>query len=331
MIILYLLTLATIAIAEQRVLGSFTDIPFTDALLTNVNRRDGCLGIHDWSFDNGTKLTLHERYWGTNQLWSMGREGQIYVKHSNKCMSLAGSDIVQDMCDGSSLQKWKYDSDTKRIIHTLSNKCIGLPGDSSNDVQPRLVQCDDGWEQQWVPTVSYLLSRGYKRTLVQGSRLEFTRLLYSLELEQGRLALYNVSTNKIVWNGGNSNSSECMLSMFDTDVSYVCGSEKQVVWKESNVADEYPCEPPRCVNANYTLYVSPYEGLMHVRHGQDGTVTLWASGLGGEDYPSYRHGDSREWCLCKLSISDNIPVEIGCEMSMTVAEPWKGECKKLPQ
>lgn len=327
MILLHLLTLASFAMAEQIIFATTQYDMFTDVLITNVNRRDAALGVQNWSTQDNAKITLHERHWGTNQLWTMSANGQISLKYSNKCMVPMDDGIGQIICDSDQHLAWQYEVSTKRLIHSLSGKCLTLPDDTSNNVKPRLFDCGNGWQQQWIPTASYMVSNGSVATLTQGSRMELSRYQYALELEKGKLSIYNVSTGRIAWTTGDTTGSECTLWMLDAIIEYRCNYGQQLVWREDDGVNKYPCKPPQCVNAEYMLYLMPDMGLSHIRHTKESTVTLWRSGLGNE--PGQDFVITREWCLCTLSVPDHLNKDEECLISGGLKGPSNIDCKKL--
>lgn len=311
--------------SQQKVLGTSQNEPFSEVLLTNINRRDGCLGVHDWSLSDNAKVTLHERYWGTNQLWTMNSDGLIYSKHSKKCLAYSYPFITQESCTKDSSQIWKFEPSTKRFIHS-SGKCLELPNDTSNTVRPQLGECHNGWQQKWVPTANSLAIHGYESvSLVQGSRIEYSHRIRSLELEEGKITLYNITTGESLWESGNTNGTDCKLTVTGSGVKYECNSGQRDAWKiPDDIEDNFPCLPPNRDNANYTFYVSPYQGIMYVRHCGY-TVTLWST---WSDKPFDDNLDQyRSWCLCSLS---GVPNDEGCQVSRSLWGSFIPDCKKIP-
>ncbi|ULU03192.1 hypothetical protein L3Y34_002640 [Caenorhabditis briggsae] len=83
---------------------------------------------------------------GGNQYWMLSKDGEI--RRDESCVDYAGSDVMVFPCHGmKGNQEWRYNHDTGRLQHAVSQKCLGMTRDGA---KLEMVQCqyDDPY-QHW--------------------------------------------------------------------------------------------------------------------------------------------------------------------------------------
>ncbi|CAB3401455.1 unnamed protein product [Caenorhabditis bovis] len=70
----------------------------------------------------------HEQ--GGNQYWMMSKDGEI--RRDESCVDYAGNDVMIFPCHGmKGNQEWRYNDDTGRLQHVVSQKCLGMTKDGA--------------------------------------------------------------------------------------------------------------------------------------------------------------------------------------------------------
>ena len=98
-------------------------------------------------------LNLDPIWGGENQKFTMHADGTIKVQ--GQCVNLPsisnGTSLnIKDCVKDLSEQKFEYDKNSKRIIHSSSRKCLDLPGgQTGNGTDITIWDCHDGVNQKW--------------------------------------------------------------------------------------------------------------------------------------------------------------------------------------
>ncbi|EFP01173.1 CRE-GLY-5 protein [Caenorhabditis remanei] len=91
-----------------------------------------------------TPYPCHEQ--GGNQYWMLSKDGEI--RRDESCVDYAGTDVMVFPCHGmKGNQEWRYNHDTGRLQHAVSQKCLGMTKDGA---KLEMVAChyDDPY-QHW--------------------------------------------------------------------------------------------------------------------------------------------------------------------------------------
>ncbi|EYC19904.1 hypothetical protein Y032_0023g775 [Ancylostoma ceylanicum] len=63
-----------------------------------------------------------------NQFWMLSKDGEI--RRDEICVDYAGEHIMAFPCHGSKgNQEWRYNHQTGRVLHAISQKCMGMTRD----------------------------------------------------------------------------------------------------------------------------------------------------------------------------------------------------------
>ncbi|CAB54435.1 Polypeptide N-acetylgalactosaminyltransferase 5 [Caenorhabditis elegans] len=83
---------------------------------------------------------------GGNQYWMLSKDGEI--RRDESCVDYAGSDVMVFPCHGmKGNQEWRYNHDTGRLQHAVSQKCLGMTKDGAK-LEMVACQYDDPY-QHW--------------------------------------------------------------------------------------------------------------------------------------------------------------------------------------
>ncbi|GMS89138.1 hypothetical protein PENTCL1PPCAC_11313 [Pristionchus entomophagus] len=83
---------------------------------------------------------------GGNQYWMLSKDGEI--RRDESCVDYAGQDVMIFGCHGmKGNQEWKYDHQTGRLLHSVTNKCLEMSKDGAKLL---MHVCDSSNKyQQW--------------------------------------------------------------------------------------------------------------------------------------------------------------------------------------
>ncbi|KAJ1364037.1 Polypeptide N-acetylgalactosaminyltransferase 5 [Parelaphostrongylus tenuis] len=85
-----------------------------------------------------TPYPCHDQ--GGNQYWMMSKDGEI--RRDETCIDYAGQEVMVFPCHGmKGNQEWRYNHQTGRLLHVVSQKCLEMTKDGA---KLKMEPCDDG-------------------------------------------------------------------------------------------------------------------------------------------------------------------------------------------
>ncbi|ETN78278.1 polypeptide N-acetylgalactosaminyltransferase 5 family protein [Necator americanus] len=101
----------------------------------------------DYAAHGKKKFGLYECHMqGGNQYWMMSKDGEI--RRDETCVDYAGQDVMVFPCHGmKGNQEWRYNHETGRVFHAVSQKCLEMSRDGA---RLKMEPCDAANKyQQW--------------------------------------------------------------------------------------------------------------------------------------------------------------------------------------
>ncbi|EGT45788.1 hypothetical protein CAEBREN_10062 [Caenorhabditis brenneri] len=123
-------------------LGDFGDVSARKKLRSDL----GCKSFK-WYLDNiYPELFVPGESVAKGEYWMLSKDGEI--RRDESCVDYAGSDVMVFPCHGmKGNQEWRYNHDTGRLQHAVSQKCLGMTRDGAK-LEMVTCQYDDPY-QHW--------------------------------------------------------------------------------------------------------------------------------------------------------------------------------------